>query len=83
MTEGCSGYVFIQALGDKILGTDASVTRFGFFNLAPEAAAGLGGGLRWLGAAVGTKDYMHFELERATSRSCSDRLDPLRVRRPD
>ncbi|MBA1143560.1 M15 family metallopeptidase [Mesorhizobium neociceri] len=50
----------------KIIGTDASVTRFGFFNLAPEAAAGLaasdGGGLRWLGAATKTKDYMHFEL---------------------
>jgi hypothetical protein len=45
------------------------VTRFGFFNLAPEVAAGLaardGGGLRWLGAAVGTKDYMHFEFAAA------------------
>ncbi|MER9133262.1 M15 family metallopeptidase [Mesorhizobium sp. M0768] len=50
----------------KIIGIEASVARFGFFNLAPEAAAGLaasdGGGLRWLGAAVATKDYMHFEL---------------------
>ncbi|TGQ74633.1 MAG: M15 family metallopeptidase [Mesorhizobium sp.] len=53
----------------KIIGSDASVARFGFFNLAPEAAAGLaasdGGALRWLGAAVGTKDYMHFELSAA------------------
>lgn len=53
----------------KIIGTDASVTRFGFFNLAPEVAAGLaasdGGGLRWLGASTGTKDYMHFELAAA------------------
>ncbi len=53
----------------KIIGTDASVTRFGFFNLAPEVAAGLaasdGAGLRWLGSAVGTKDYMHFELAAA------------------
>ncbi|MGX5848460.1 M15 family metallopeptidase [Mesorhizobium sp. PL10] len=53
----------------KIIGTDASVVRFGFFNLAPQAAAGLaasdGGGLRWLGGATGTKDYMHFELAAA------------------
>lgn len=53
----------------KIIGTDASVARFGFFNLAPQAAAGLaasdGGGLRWLGAATKTKDYMHFELAEA------------------
>lgn len=53
----------------KIIGTDASVARFGFFNLAPQAAAGLaasdGGGLRWLGGATGTKDYMHFELAAA------------------
>lgn len=53
----------------KIIGTDASVTRFGFFNLAPEVAAGLaasdGGSLRWLGASTGTKDYMHFELAAA------------------
>ena len=50
----------------EIIGSDATVARFGFFNLAPEVTAGLaaadGGGLRWLGAARATKDFMHFEL---------------------
>ncbi|PBC08177.1 hypothetical protein [Mesorhizobium sp. WSM3859] len=46
--------------------TDATVAHYGFFNHAPELVAALssseGAGLRWLGAAIGTKDYMHFEL---------------------
>ncbi|MDB5530330.1 MAG: hypothetical protein JWR51_3433 [Devosia sp.] len=47
-------------------GKAATVARFGFCTHAPEAIAALvasdGGGLRWLGAARGTKDFMHFEL---------------------
>jgi hypothetical protein len=45
---------------------DATIAHFGFFNHEPELVAALassdGAGLRWLGAANGTKDYMHFEL---------------------
>jgi hypothetical protein len=45
---------------------DATIAHFGFFNHVPELVAILassqGAGLRWLGAANGTKDYMHFEL---------------------
>ncbi len=50
----------------EISGSDKTIARFGFFNLPPEVVAALvannGGALRWLGAANGTKDYMHFEL---------------------
>ena len=50
----------------EISGSDKTIARFGFFNLPPEVVAALvadnGGGLRWLGAANSTKDYMHFEL---------------------
>ncbi|MEA2877263.1 MAG: hypothetical protein QOF14_2459 [Hyphomicrobiales bacterium] len=57
-----------QAPGVKpeILGTAASVTKFGFFNMPAPLAAALvasdGAGLFWLGSANGTKDYMHSEL---------------------
>jgi hypothetical protein len=56
-------------LTPQITGSQATVTRFGFFNLPPEIAAALvasdGGSLNWLGAALATKDYMHFDLRPA------------------
>ena len=48
-------------------GTTERIAAHGFLNLAPELIAALtgsdGGGLHWLGATKGTKDFMHFELE--------------------
>jgi hypothetical protein len=48
-------------------GTLGSIAAHGFMNLDPLLVGALnstdgGGGLRWLGGAVGTKDFMHFEL---------------------
>lgn len=49
------------------IGTTATIAAHGFIDLAPELIAALtgsdGGGLHWLGATKGTKDFMHFELE--------------------
>ncbi|CAN7618310.1 hypothetical protein [Bosea sp. LjRoot237] len=51
------------------LGSAESVTRWGFFTMPPPFVAALvareGAGLFWLGAANGTKDFMHFELFQA------------------
>jgi hypothetical protein len=53
----------------RVQGTAASIAAFGFINMPPELIAGLiasdGGGLTWLGATRGTKDFMHFELNPA------------------
>jgi hypothetical protein len=50
----------------KVMGTSASVTKFGFFNMPAPLVAALiasdGAALFWLGSANGTKDYMHSEL---------------------
>jgi hypothetical protein len=52
-----------------VTGTAAQIAKFGYFNLGPELIASLiasdGGGLNWLGTALGTKDYMHNDLREA------------------
>lgn len=52
-----------------VMGTSASVTKFGFFNMPAPLIAALvasdGAGLFWLGTATNTKDYMHSELASA------------------
>jgi len=49
-----------------VTGNAGTVARFGFCNLSAELIAALvasdGGKLNWLGAALGTKDFMHFDL---------------------
>jgi hypothetical protein len=49
-------------------GTAATIAAQGFINLVPELITALvhsdGGGLKWLGTSEGTKDFMHFELEK-------------------
>jgi hypothetical protein len=56
----------IKTVKPTIIGSAATIARFGFLNHPPEFVAAMvssqGGGLRWLGAADGTKDFMHFEL---------------------
>jgi hypothetical protein len=50
----------------KVMGTSASVTKFGFFNMPAPLVAALiaseGAALFWLGSSNSTKDYMHSEL---------------------
>jgi hypothetical protein len=49
-----------------VIGNAATLAKYGFVNLHAELIAALsaqeGGGLKWLGAARGAKDPMHFEL---------------------
>src|SRR5205807_3219563 len=53
----------------KVQGNAGTVARFGFCNLPAPLIAALiatdGGGLNWLGSAVTTKDFMHFDLRSA------------------
>jgi hypothetical protein len=58
-----------QVQRPEVLGNAATVARFGFCNLPAPLIAALiatgGGALNWLGAAVTTKDFMHFDLRDA------------------
>lgn len=58
-----------QVRNPEVLGNAGTVARFGFCNLQPALIAALiatdGGSLNWLGAAVKTKDFMHFDLRPA------------------
>jgi hypothetical protein len=51
------------------IGSIGSIAAHGFLDLAPELVAALrgsdGGNLTWLGVASETKDFMHFELQKA------------------
>ena len=55
-----------QVTRPEVTGNAGTVARFGFCNLQPALIAALiasdGGRLNWLGAALGTKDFMHFDL---------------------
>jgi hypothetical protein len=55
-----------SATKQNIESTPAIAAMHGFFDLRAELVAALvdwsGGGLNWLGASTGTKDFMHFEV---------------------
>jgi len=58
-----------KKISSKAIGTAETIAAHGFINLPSELIAALvgseGGGLKWLGSVFsGTKDFMHFELEK-------------------